>query len=238
MNRSILAAFLLGAVCSSAAGADGEDPVKVRLNRAKADFEADHSKAKADIVAQLDQKLEAAQKAGDLAALKKLRAEREDFLDRGDLPRSVPTTAYFATGKKTAERMALAFGQARKEYTQAGKIDEADSIDKELDAFLKSGGSRVAANLPKATPSQTNAFGNAKVRFISAEYGVDGKNINVTERIVELLAQEKSIMVDVTLFQSDPAVHVSKSLKLKLQIGDQTLELTIPDGGKLKLSSK
>ena len=151
MLRMIAACIISTFVMNAVVAADPEEAIKARLNKAKADFDAEFLKAKTDLIAQLDLKLESATKAGELALVKKLRAEREDFAEKGEMPKSVPTKDFNAAGKKAFDRMAAAFVQARKEYTQASKIEEAEAVDKELDEFVKSGG-RTTKPLPGAIP--------------------------------------------------------------------------------------
>jgi len=75
------------------------------------------------------------------------------------------------------------------------------------------------------------------VQVISAIWGVGKKQADVTERVAELLAKGKTVVVDGPVLGPDPAPNVMKSLKLKLKIGEQVLDLTIPDRGEFTLTS-
>jgi len=228
----VIACISLAVACSALAGQDNGDPIKNRLDQARATFEKDNEKAKADLLAQLDLKLEAVQKTGDLSLLKKLRAEREAFADADESPKSVSPMGYKAALKKSAERLSASLTQGRKEYTQAGKIAEAEVVDAEIAEFSKSGGTRPVAGVPpklgRVAPNQ--------VRVISATWGAGNRNADVTERVAALLAQGRPVVVDGPVLGTDPAPNVSKTMRLRLQVGEQVLELTIPDRGELRLS--
>jgi hypothetical protein len=149
MYGALLAAFGL-AVSGSGAGpvADDTDPIKARLDQARADFDTQLAKARADALAVFDRRLDAARSAGDLALLKKVQAERDTFADRGEGP-TTGTAEYHQAVRKAREQFAAALAQARKEYTQAGKIPEAEAADLELEAFKKGSAGKPA---PEAKP--------------------------------------------------------------------------------------
>lgn len=231
MIRPIVACVSVVFACGLAAD-DKPNPIKARLDEARTALEKDNEKAKADLLAQLDMKLEAAQKAGDLALVKKLRAERDAFAEGDELPKTVSTMGYKAALKKSFGRMTAAFVQARKEYTQAGKIAEAEAVDAELAEFLKSGGVKP----PAPGGSRPARPGQPQVRVISAVWGAGNRNADVTERVASLLAEGKTVVVNGPELGTDPAPNVMKSLRLKLQVGDQILEMTIPDRGEFRLT--
>jgi hypothetical protein len=130
MRHAILVATALAtAACGVAPAREDANPIKDRLDRARAAYEADLEKARDVLLGLLRKKEEAAQKAGDLTQLKKARAEREAFADRGELPKGVSTAEYRAAVAKARGRLETAYSQGRKEYTQAGKIAEAEAID-------------------------------------------------------------------------------------------------------------
>lgn len=94
--------------------------------------------------------------------------------------------------------------------------------------FVLEGEKVKAAPGPRAQP---------QFQVVSAVWGAGKKQTDVTERVAELLAKGKTVIVDGPVLGTDPAPNVLKSLKLKVKIGDQVLDLTIPDKGELSLTS-
>jgi hypothetical protein len=138
MCRATSIVIILGlAVCAAGLAADDHDPIQDRLHQARTDYDADLVKARAGALALLDRRLEAVQMAGDLVLVKKVRGEREAFADRGESPTTIDLTDYHRTVRKARDQFADALAQARKEYTRAGKIPEAEAVDGELEAFKK-----------------------------------------------------------------------------------------------------
>ena len=225
-----LCAFIGGSVVAD----DGDDAIKTRLLKARMDFEADNTKARTDLLTQFDLKVAAAQKAGDLVLVKKYRAERDTFEETEELPKSLTTTTYRAALKKSIEKMAAAFALARKEYTQTNKIAEAELVDAELTEFNKNGGVRPEGKTPRAG---RNPAVKLQIKVLSAFWGAGDRQSDVAERITELFSQGKSISVNSPDLGTDPAPNVNKILRIKVQVGEQILELTIPDRGELKLSA-
>jgi hypothetical protein len=138
---------MLMAVCGLATGDDG-DAIKDRIVKAKASYESDVKKANDSLAVQLERKEETAKKAGDLLLLKKLRAEREALVEKGDLPKSVSVSSYNASMKEARERLEAVLIEAKKEYTRADKIKEAEEVEADL-ALLTSS----RAPLPRKTKS-------------------------------------------------------------------------------------
>ena len=236
MLRLIAACLISTLMISEVGAADPDDVIKARLDKAKADFDADFIKAKADLVALLDLKLVSATKAGELALVKKLRVERDDFVEKGEVPKSVATKDYNTAGKKAFDRMTSALIQARKEYTQASKIDEAEAVDKEFDEFVKIGGR--ASGIPSKPGSVLpKALNTGKVEILLAMWGAGNKNSDVTDTIRQLLAQGKTVVVNAPDLGTDPAPNTDKTLRITVKIGEQVLQMTIPDRGELKLTT-
>ena len=77
-----------------------------------------------------------------------------------------------------------------------------------------------------------------QIQVISALWGAGKRHADVTERVSDLLAKGKTVIVDAPVLGPDPAPNVLKTLTIKIQVGDQILDLTIPDRGELKLTPK
>jgi hypothetical protein len=148
MYRAILAVIgLATSACAFSFAADDTDPIKMRLEQARKDLDTNLAKARAGTLTLFDRKIDAAQTAGDLATLKKVRAERDAFAERGDGPTTISVTDYQQAMRKAREQFTNALAQARKEFTQAGKITEAEAVDRELEAFKKGPSTRPRDSL-------------------------------------------------------------------------------------------
>jgi hypothetical protein len=95
MTMTRLPAWLVVIVpvlAACAAGAD-PDPVRERLERARANYEASEARFRKNVVDALNRKAEAARRDGNKKLLDQARAEQEAFDARGQVPKVVPTVA-------------------------------------------------------------------------------------------------------------------------------------------------
>jgi len=143
----LLVVFL---VCTARAAQD--DPIKAQLTAAKQDFEKDMAAAHSALATLLTDKEAGAQKAGNLTLLEKVRAEQTAFESNDELPKSVSTRTYTEANKKARANLEDAYLAARKAYTQAGQIDDANAVDQELQAFRITG--QIYKTLPESKIGQ------------------------------------------------------------------------------------
>ncbi len=136
MSRLIMAIAVMVTSAGFVLGDEVPDEIKGRLDKARAAYKAETDKAQADLLTLIETKREAAQKAGDLAQLKKILADKEAVSERGELPKTVSSADFVAASLRAKNRMSAALTAARKEYTQAGRLAEAESADDELTKFL------------------------------------------------------------------------------------------------------
>ncbi len=136
MFRLMIALTVALASAGIAFGDEVPDEIKGRLDKARAAYKAETEKAQADLLTLIETKREAAQKAGDLAQLKKILADKETVSERGELPKTVSSAEFVAATLRAKNKMSAALTAARKEYTQAGRLAEAESADDELTKFL------------------------------------------------------------------------------------------------------
>jgi hypothetical protein len=132
-----------GVLISGFTSAADDDPVEKNLTAAKEDFEKTAERARAGLLADLQKRTDAAQKAGDLKTLEKVQSEAKAFQDGGELPKSVSTKAYESQMRRARARLEDEYVAAIKRYTKDGKIALAKAVQQELDEF-KAGSSRPA----------------------------------------------------------------------------------------------
>jgi hypothetical protein len=111
-----------------------DDPVGKKLDDAKWAYLQATDTIQADIVGWFDRREQAARKDGKKRLVDQIRAERQTFEARLELPHSAP--ASLKKGRPAA-RLALraAYLSAVKEYTRVGNDQEAAAVESELAAF-------------------------------------------------------------------------------------------------------
>lgn len=116
-----------------------EDSIPLNLAAAKQNYAVEIEGARIALLDLLKEKRLAVQKSGNLSQLEIVIEEEEAFESKGELPESVQTRTYAEANRKARKKLEEAYVEARKAYTQAGRIDEARAVDKELQDFTTSG---------------------------------------------------------------------------------------------------
>lgn len=165
--RWLLMLAALGAP-AAALSAPPADP-KARIEKAKAAYDGELDKLETTVANLFNTYENAARKQGDKATLDRLKPERVAFDLTGALPKDLPA----ATKQKftaASDALAAAYNLAIKEYTKAGKDDEAAAVQKELDKLKKGPGERYfylvnkKTGLVVATETETGARGSHLVQ--------------------------------------------------------------------------
>jgi hypothetical protein len=116
------------------------DPIKDRLEAAKEAYRTKIASLKKDVLDSLDTKIKAARKKKDNKAIvDKLIAEKGDFeKDINNLPLSLSKSRELFAKRSRSARTDLvkAYGQAKRDYTGAGKDAQADAIKADREQFL------------------------------------------------------------------------------------------------------
>jgi hypothetical protein len=134
MVRTVL--FALGVILlSSPASLAQSDPVRANLDKAKAAYDEQLDKLRAGLLKSLDEREESARKAGDKKLVDQVKAERDAFESRGELPKVVPTANHLRDAKAARTALETAYTAAIKEYVKAKKDDEAAAAERDLAAF-------------------------------------------------------------------------------------------------------
>lgn len=140
MCRSIagLLAVLALSVSAARLTANQDDPVKTKLDKAKAAFNAEFAKLERGLDDALEKAETAARKKGDKVALDRIKLERTTLELALVFPKSTPQaiSQKLSTARGTLES---AYALAVKEYTKASKDDKAAEVQKELEQFKKAG---------------------------------------------------------------------------------------------------
>ncbi len=120
-------------LASSACLAD-DDPVKLKLDKAKAAYDAAMDKARNAVGEYFDKREEAARKDGNKKLVDEIKVERKAFDEKDEPPSAAPAAL---KQKFAAARMSMenAYVLAVKEYTKAKMDDEAAIVESELVAF-------------------------------------------------------------------------------------------------------
>lgn len=128
--------LLLAALGASAVLGAPADPIKAKIEKAKTAYDDEFQKLEESAAAALDAAETAARKKGDKAAIDRLKQERTGFDLLGALPKNLATQKFTAA----SNNLAAVYAQAVKDYTKAGKDDEAAAAQKDLDKLKKAPG--------------------------------------------------------------------------------------------------
>jgi len=119
-------ALLLAVILPTAMRAD-DDPIKAKLEMAKAAYKADFEKLEKVVSEYFDQEEKAARKVGDTKMVEQISGRRLAFKAFGEVPDAVPLTLKRAA---FAARAALenAYKTAVEAYENAEKVDEHNAV--------------------------------------------------------------------------------------------------------------
>jgi hypothetical protein len=120
-----------------AAKAAPNDTIKVKLDKAKAAYEAEAKKQRDALVESFQKKEESAARAGDKKLRDQVRNERERFEAKNALPEVIPSGEYRWRMRQANMTLEAAYKSALKDYLIAKKDYDAEAIDKELAEFKK-----------------------------------------------------------------------------------------------------
>ena len=137
MNRWLVVCFacvLLSFVATLRAADD--DPVRVKLDKAKVTFQTDMDKYRSAVSASFDKREEAARKKGDKKLVDQIKAERQTFEEKGELPNTAPAAvkSQLSLARSSLE---AAYKAAIRDYTRAKKDVEAAAVEKEYKELIK-----------------------------------------------------------------------------------------------------
>jgi hypothetical protein len=116
-------------------GAD-EDPVRAKLEKAKSTYGRDLENFQKAVGDYLDKGEAAARKDGNKKLVDNIKADRKQFEEKGQLPKSTPAAIRHKAAAALA-KMEAAFELAIKEYTKTKMDDEATKVTKEFEAYKR-----------------------------------------------------------------------------------------------------
>ena len=140
MSRSICITAIFGILaCGLALHAADGDPVRKKLDDAKAAYDKATMEYKTEAEKWFEKEDDAARKlkSGVTEKVKQVAGEKKDFDEKGVLPKRVPLTLKDKPAK-AAELMVKAFKSASDEYSRQKKDEAAVTVEKELEAFKTS----------------------------------------------------------------------------------------------------
>jgi hypothetical protein len=108
------------------------DPIKEKLDKAKAAYDAEVAKVRQGVLDALQKREDAARNSGDKKAVDLVKAERQALEEKGELPKSVTTAAHHRDLQQARAALEAAYKQAIKSYLQGRMDAEADFVSKEL----------------------------------------------------------------------------------------------------------
>jgi hypothetical protein len=114
------------------------DLVEQKLVESKSQFDSTAEKARTALVESLQKKEASGKKTGNLQMLQTVQSELKAFEENGELPKSVPTGVFEGQMKRARARLEEAYADAVKQYTKAGSVELAKTVQQELDEFRKS----------------------------------------------------------------------------------------------------
>jgi hypothetical protein len=118
--------------------ADESSP-KLRLNNARAAFEAEVERLNQGMISLLEKREELARKDGNKKLSEELKLEKELFANTGELPKTVPTSNYIKGLKSNRMKMIAEYDIAVKELTKKGFDKEARTVEGEKEMFRSYG---------------------------------------------------------------------------------------------------
>ncbi|MDG2389986.1 MAG: hypothetical protein P8M30_11760 [Planctomycetaceae bacterium] len=127
--RLILFAMLF--VCYLAPSLSAQE-TDARIEKAKQQFESAIKEARADLIKELDDKVESAKRRGSLEQLEAINHEKSAFLLKGSLPSLVRTTAYSADVKRAIDDLSDVFDELIEEAVKNDMVEQAKKYRDEL----------------------------------------------------------------------------------------------------------
>ena len=161
--------------------AQSEDPVAEKLSFVKAEYENTVQIARETLLSNLQSKIEAVQKAGDLKALETIHAEIKAYETNGELPKSIQVKAYLSQLQTAYAKLEEWYEAAIKRYTRDGNITLAKTTQLEFEKLKMDRMARgmTPEELFKAEPdlymtSRKWSFGEGTRVFTVLTFKTDG----------------------------------------------------------------
>ena len=138
------------------------DPIKDKLDKAKAVYAETLEKAKKEILDELQKKEDLARQEGDKSAVDLIKADRKAFVSSGELPKSISPIAYNRTVVQARGSIDGEYTSAIKEYTKVKRDDDANKVEAEWKEMKKAQPASVAADKnPKLVVQDAAGFFSA-----------------------------------------------------------------------------
>ncbi|OWK42304.1 3-keto-disaccharide hydrolase [Fimbriiglobus ruber] len=130
MNRAFAVALMVGCAVVATAADDNSDPIRKKLDAAKAKFEEGKKAARAKAKEYFDQQEAKARDKGDKKRVDQIKDERRAFDENMVFTGNVPVSLKTAV-EAPQKALEAAFATAVKEYTRTKKDDLATAVEQE-----------------------------------------------------------------------------------------------------------
>lgn len=127
--RLILIAILSACYLAPSLSAQETD---ARIDKAREQFTSAIKEARADLIEELDDKVESAKRRGSLESVEALNQEKTAFMQKGSLPSLVRTTAYSADIKRATDDLSDVFDEVIEEAVKNDMVEQAKKYRDEL----------------------------------------------------------------------------------------------------------
>jgi hypothetical protein len=225
-----MAAFILmhAALGQDRISGDKRDPIALKLQNAKAEYEADLKKLKMPVLEELERIQQTAQASGDLEKLVAAKAAIAEFDKSNKIPAGLQAKQFRISYPRLRDQMEKAFVEAKQAYTGKGKVEEAISAAKDLDKF------QAAAWDPRPTRKREHRLIDVKSdNHVILEF-YQGKSLQRDLKAkVELFTREGGIYIEG--FGSQGKVLCTHPIKPEIPATIDFGDLTFDETGTLTL---
>ena len=129
---------LIGVLCvlsaSTVLTAAEDDPIRAKLDAAKAESTASVEKLRTALRESLDKAEDVARAAGNKIAVDRVKAERKAFEDDGKVPVGTSGATYERGVQAARQKLEVAYKLAVSEYVKVKKDAQAEEVESELRA--------------------------------------------------------------------------------------------------------
>jgi hypothetical protein len=214
--------------------ADANDAPAAELEKMKDQYKKSVATARADLLKAFDAKLKQVARSGNFAAVKELRAEKEQFQNNAKLPTVMvmkqPVAEYHQRIKKDCDALSAAYDNAVRHYTKALDLTKADSVNREWETFKR-------YNLP-AAPTRPTSTPNGGLQIVAAFYGQNVSWLDVTDKITFATKGKNSWSANVRtsdLGDPVPGWNGTRTLLVRYTLDGKTAFKAVYEGHEITL---
>jgi hypothetical protein len=229
MTKSAASVALAAAVLMHAAfgqdraSDDNVDPVALKLQKAKAAYEAELKKLQMPVLKELDKIKQKARESGDLEKLVAAKEATAAFEKSNKLPDRLPAKQFRNSYARLRDQIERALVEAKQAYTSNGKVEEAIRVAKDLEKF------RAAAWDPRPTrPREHRSIDVKSDNHVILHYYLEKLLERDLQAKVELFTREGSFRIQGIGAQGEVlCTHpINTQIPATIDLGDLTVDKT------------